>query len=89
MLWLGGYVAALLSFLRRAPAGRCAANGAAALVLILAANVLRNALLVFGEAGIVRLPAWSHEAIGLLAFGLALWPLCRLVAWRPHAAPTP
>lgn len=88
MLWVGTYVAALLSYLQRSPARRCAGNIAAALVIVLAANVLRNTLLFFPEAGIVRWPAWWHDAIGLTVFALAVWPICGLVAWRAHVRRT-
>jgi exosortase len=82
MLWVGLFAAALLSYLYRASTSRTAFNLGMALVLVVAANVLRNALLFFKEAGIVSLPGWTHDALGLLAFGLALWPLYLIVAWR-------
>lgn len=85
MLWVGLFAAALLSYLNRAPAWRTGINLTAAALLVVAANVLRNALLFFKEAGIVHLPDWTHEALGLLAFGLALWPLHFIVSWRRHA----
>ncbi|MEN6585785.1 MAG: archaeosortase/exosortase family protein [Sulfuricella sp.] len=82
MLWVGLFAAALLSYLYRASTRRTAFNLGVALLLVVAANVLRNALLFFKEAGIVSLPGWTHDALGLLAFGLALWPLYLIVAWR-------
>jgi len=85
MLWVGLFAAALLSYLYHASTRRTAFNLGAAVVLVLAANILRNTLLFFKEAGIVSLPGWTHEALGLLAFGLALWPLYLIVAWRRHA----
>jgi exosortase/archaeosortase family protein len=75
MLWIGSYVAALLSYLARAGAARTALNAGAAALLVLAANVVRNAALFFPEAGLVRWPAWSHEAIGLAALALAIVPI--------------
>lgn len=85
MLWVGLFAAALLSYLHRATIWRTGFNLGVASVLVIAANILRNALLFFKEAGIVHLPDWTHEALGLLAFGLALWPLYLVVTWRLHA----
>jgi exosortase len=85
MLWVGMYAAALLSYLYRARVLRTVVNAAAAAVIVVAANVLRNALLFFKEAGIVALPDWTHEGVGLLMFGVAFWLLFRICSWRPHA----
>jgi exosortase/archaeosortase family protein len=82
MLWVGSYTAALLSYLARAGGARTASNAVAAALIVLAANVARNAVLFFPEAGLVRWPAWSHEAIGLVALALAVVPIA-LIASRP------
>jgi exosortase len=81
MLWIGSYTAALLSYLARASAWRTAANAAAAGVLVLAANVTRNTALFFTESGLLPMPAWGHEAVGLVALALALVPII-LIASR-------
>jgi exosortase/archaeosortase family protein len=75
MLWVGAWTAALLSYLNDASARRTLANGCVAAVLVFAANVLRNAMLFFPEAGLVPAPAWLHGAIGLAAFAAALLPI--------------
>jgi exosortase/archaeosortase family protein len=75
MLWIGSYTAALLSYLARAGAARTALNAGAAALLVLVANVVRNAALFFPEAGLVRWPAWTHEAIGLATLALAIVPI--------------
>lgn len=82
MLWVGSYTAALLSYLARAGVARTATNAVAAALLVLAANVARNAALFFPEAGLVQWPAWSHEAIGLAALALAVVPIV-LITSRP------
>jgi exosortase/archaeosortase family protein len=82
MLWIGSYTAALLSYLARADGTRTAINAVAAALLVLAANVARNAALFFPEAGFVQWPAWSHEAIGLAALALAVVPIV-LITSRP------
>jgi exosortase/archaeosortase family protein len=82
VLWIGSYTAALLSHLARADGARTATNAVAAALLVLAANVARNAALFFPEAGLVQWPPWSHEAIGLAALALAVVPIV-LIASRP------
>jgi exosortase/archaeosortase family protein len=84
MLWVGSYTAALLSYLARAGAARTAANAIAAALLVLAANVVRNTALFFPEAGLVHWPDWSHEAIGLGAFALAVAPIVVITSRRPR-----
>jgi exosortase/archaeosortase family protein len=82
MLWVGSYTAALLSYLARADGARTTTNAIAAALLVLAANVARNAALFFPEAGLVQWPPWSHEAIGLAALALAVVPIV-LITSRP------
>lgn len=77
MLWLGLFAAALLSYWLRAGLWRTLANLVGAAGAVVLANVLRNTLLFFKESGMLSLPAWTHEGIGLLAFGLALWLIAR------------
>jgi exosortase/archaeosortase family protein len=85
MFWMGSYVAALFSHLNGADARRTLLNGGVAALLVLAANVGRNVALFFPEAGLVAWPAWSHDAIGLLAFAAALIPLIAFTQrGRPH-----
>jgi exosortase/archaeosortase family protein len=80
MLWVGSYTAALLSWLNRANALRTALNALAAGLLVLAANVARNTALFFPEAGLVDWPSWSHDAIGLAAFAIAIVPIVHVTA---------
>ena len=82
MLWLGSYTAALLSYLNRASARRTLLNGVVAALLVLIANIVRNTLLFFPEAGLVAWPGAAHEAIGLAAFAGAIVPLTLFAAWR-------
>jgi exosortase/archaeosortase family protein len=82
MLWVGSYTAALLSWLNCADARRTLINAAVAAALVLAANILRNTVLFFPEAGLVHWPAWSHPVIGLAAFGAAVIPIVALTSWK-------
>jgi exosortase/archaeosortase family protein len=83
MLWIGSFVAALLSYLHAADARRTLLNGVAAALLVLLANIARNVVLYFPESGRVHWPAWSHEVVGLLALAAAIAPLAWLAARRP------
>lgn len=82
MLWVGLFAALVASYLRGAPPLRLLGNLALSALIIVAANVLRNAVLFFKEAGLIAWPGWSHEAVGLAAFALALYPIYRLSAGR-------
>jgi len=82
MLWVGSWAAALLSYLNDASARRTLINGCFAAVVVFAANVLRNVLLFFPEAGLVPAPAWLHPAIGLAAFAAAIVPVLVFTSWR-------
>lgn len=82
MVWVGSYTAALLSYLDGASARRTLANGLVAAGAVFAANVLRNALLFFPESGLVRAPAWAHDAIGLAAFTAAIVAVVAFAHWK-------
>lgn len=82
MLWIGSFVAALLSYLHAADARRTLLNGVSAGLLVLLANIARNVVLYFPESGRVQWPAWSHEVVGLLALAAAIVPLAWLSSRR-------
>jgi exosortase/archaeosortase family protein len=70
MLWIGLYLGALFSYMNNANTFRTLLNLGMASLLVVMANVLRNTLLFYKESGLVHLPHWTHEAIGLLVFVL-------------------
>lgn len=51
-------------------------------LLIISGNVIRNTLLVIKESGMLPLPEWTHEGIGLLIFAGVCVLILRLMA-RP------
>jgi exosortase/archaeosortase family protein len=85
MLWVGLYAAALMSYLHRASPLRFACNTVAAAGIVVAGNTVRNAALFFKEAGITRLPDWTHDGIGLAIFAASFYLIYHLLSWRPHA----
>jgi len=70
MLWLGWYLAVLLSYRHLDSNRRCLVQLGLATVSVVLINILRNTLLFFKEAGIVPLPEWTHQGIGLFLFAL-------------------
>lgn len=85
MLWVGAYTAALLSCLHRASTRRTLATAVVAAASVFVANVARNVALFFPEALGLGWPAWTHAAIGLVAFVCALTP----IVWFAQRAAQP
>ncbi len=85
MLWVGMFLTALLSYLTRASVARFTLSTVVAFLIILAGNVLRTSLLFIKEAQIVVLPAWTHEATGLLTFLLTSLLIVGITRWRAYA----
>lgn len=56
--------------------------------IVLAGNVVRNSVLVLKESGILPMPAWTHEGIGLLVFAGVCVLVLRLMARPCHAEET-
>ena len=72
MLWTGMFLTALLACYYNFNAVRTIVIGACTLVIVLAANILRAASLFYVEAGIFNVPAWSHDAVGMIVFAAAV-----------------
>jgi exosortase/archaeosortase family protein len=79
MLWLGYFTACVValhagrrnaSFLARLPAVSA---------LVLAGNVLRNAVLVAFEASGHHLPGWAHDAVGLVVLAAVCAAIARVM----------
>jgi len=85
MLWVGMFLTALLSYLTHASVARFTLNAIGAFLIILGGNVLRTSLLFIKEAQIVILPAWTHEATGLVTFLLTSLLIVGITRWRAYA----
>lgn len=68
MLWAGAYLMVAASALFRFSTGQTLCAAALTLTTVVAANALRAAALFYLEAGLVPLPAWTHEAAGMAVF---------------------
>lgn len=78
MLWASAFLTALLATLFRLSYRKSLVLALAALALCLTANTLRAAVLFFPEAGLISLPGFAHEGIGLVFFALAALSLTAL-----------
>ena len=68
MLWTGLFFHGVLAAERRLALRTLLWLTPLCIGLILAANVLRTVLLFFKESGLIVLPEWTHEGIGVLVF---------------------
>lgn len=86
MAWLGYFTAAATALWAGLADRTVLARLPFVGLTVLAGNVLRNTLLVAAEGAGRPLPAWGHEALGLVVLGA----VCAAVAWqvqRPLAQP--
>lgn len=73
MLWAGMFFSFAAASYFELSTWRTTAVAVLAAVAVVLGNVMRCAALFFPEAGIVRIPSWSHDAVGLTLFaGVAL-----------------
>lgn len=86
MAWLGYFTAAATALWAGLADRTVLARLPCVGLTVLAGNVLRNTLLVAAEGAGRPLPAWGHEALGLVVLGA----VCAAIAWqvqRPLAQP--
>lgn len=81
MLWVGGYLVCLLAVLWQLSARRTVLMGIAAIAVIIAANVVRAAALFYLEAGVVDLPGWAHQGVGLVMFAFSAGAIAWMMQW--------
>ena len=79
MLWFGLYLASLLAAFYRLTVARASICGAAAVVIVVLANMVRATALFFKEAQIVSLADWTHAGIGVALFFGAAWLITSIV----------
>ncbi len=84
MLWAGSYLVCTLAVIYRLSWQRTLAAGALGLIVILLGNLWRATALFYLEAGLIKMPAWAHSAIGVAAFVVTALLLVALVRWLNH-----
>lgn len=77
MVWLGYFTACAVALWARQPDRTVLARLPIVGLLVLAGNTLRNSVLVGAEGAGTPLPAWGHEAVGLVV----LAAVCSGIAW--------
>lgn len=80
MVWLGYATACAVALWERLDDRRVLARLPGVGLLVLAGNVLRNALLVAAEGAGRPLPAWGHEALGLAVLAAVCGAVALLVS---------
>ncbi|MDH5356999.1 MAG: exosortase/archaeosortase family protein [Gammaproteobacteria bacterium] len=68
MLWFGFYLCFTLACLYRLSPVRLVALGTITSVVIVAANSLRATALFYTESGLIAMPGWAHNGIGIVMF---------------------
>lgn len=87
MLWMGLVVACGLAAWRRLAWGRTVGVIAVALAGVIAANVVRAAILFLVESGVWPGAGWAHEMVGVVVFGgllAGLWTLAERAGGVPR-----
>ena len=88
MLWATALLTALLAALFRLNYLRAIQLSLLALALCLLANIFRAATLFFPESGMITLPGFAHEGIGLIFFALASLLLAQIARKFQHRVPS-
>ena len=70
MLWTGGYLVCLLSCIKQLSQVKTILAGAVGIAIIIFGNILRSTALFYTESGLVKLPDWGHNAIGMVSFAI-------------------
>jgi exosortase/archaeosortase family protein len=90
MMWFGFYLCLTLACVYRMRLARLLALSLMTLGIIIAANILRATALFYIESGLIPMPAWAHDGVGMVTFIAAaiviLWLADRLA---PRSLPCP
>lgn len=70
MLWVGLYLACMLATVYSLRPLKTLYVLASAFVVVIFGNIFRAIALFYLEAGVIKLPAWSHDYVGVIAFVL-------------------
>lgn len=82
MLWFGIFLSAVLASFFRFGYLKSSVLFAISFIAILLGNIFRASALFYTESGIVEIPKWAHEAVGVMAFlvtGIAIVSFARFL----------
>jgi exosortase/archaeosortase family protein len=68
MLWFGFYLCFTLACVYRLDIRKLAVLGMATGIIIVSANTLRATALFYTESGLILMPAWTHNGIGIVMY---------------------
>lgn len=68
MLWMGFYLAFFVSCLYQFNWKKTILVSIVSFISIIAANIIRSTALFYTESGIIQLPEFAHQSIGLISF---------------------
>jgi hypothetical protein len=80
MAWVAYFTACATAAWLRLPDGQFLRRLPLLGAIVIGGNVLRNTLLIIKESGLLPLPGWTHEGIGLLVFAGVCALVLRLIA---------
>jgi exosortase len=78
MLWAGYYMTAAMSCLFQWRPRRILFFFLITLIVVILGNTLRATALFYAEAGLIALPAWTHQGMGLCVFMLMMLAIAGL-----------
>jgi len=78
MIWAGYYMTAAMSCLFQWRPGRILFFFLITMIVVIVGNTLRATALFYVEAGLIALPAWTHQGMGLCVFMLMMFTIAGL-----------
>jgi exosortase/archaeosortase family protein len=70
MLWVGAYLISVLACVWDIGVVKTFIGGMTGVVVIIIGNALRAASLFYTEVGLIDLPGWGHNAVGMIVFAI-------------------
>ena len=81
MLWVGLYLACALVFIYSLRPLKTLYVLTSAIIVVIFGNIFRAVALFYLEAGVIEMPAWSHDYIGVVAFVMVAAGITMFTSW--------
>lgn len=81
MLWVGLYLACALASVYALRPLKTLYVLISAFIVVIFGNIFRAVALFYLEAGVIKMPAWSHDYIGVVAFVMVAAGITVLASW--------